>query len=259
MSALKVVSSGVCEATVASTHCGAYWSGAVPPGDTGGTWPADQYCELTITAIQATGYVIPMVRCSSGANTQYRAYLETGASHAFLYAIVAGTANLLATFTITFTTGDVWRLSVAGTVLTISQNGSTVQTFTDTNNYVTSGSPGLDIFAPTIASESVSNFAAGANQAATPTFSPVAGTYAGPQTVTISSSTAGGTIYYTTDGSTPTRSSASISNGGTISVASSLTVKAIASVSNFADSQVGTAAYTITASAGQVGAFLVGP
>ena len=39
--------------------------------------------------------------------------------------------------------------------------------------------------------------------AATPTFSPVAGTYSSTQTVTISDTTTGAAILYTTDGTTP--------------------------------------------------------
>ena len=38
---------------------------------------------------------------------------------------------------------------------------------------------------------------------AAPTFSPAAGTYSSAQTVTISTTTSGATIRYTTDGSTP--------------------------------------------------------
>lgn len=78
---------------------------------------------------------------------------------------------------------------------------------------------------------------------ATPTFSPAPGTYSSAQNVTISTTTSGATIKYTTDGSTPTSSSATYS--GAISVASSKTLKAIAQKSGMTDSAVATAAYTI--------------
>src|SRR5437588_732821 len=83
--------------------------------------------------------------------------------------------------------------------------------------------------------------------AATPTFSPAAGTYASAQSVTISDTTAGATIYYTTDGSTPT--TASTKYVSAISVASSSTIKAIATASGFSTSAVGSAAYTIQTAA----------
>ncbi|MBK8802160.1 MAG: chitobiase/beta-hexosaminidase C-terminal domain-containing protein [Fibrobacteres bacterium] len=40
-----------------------------------------------------------------------------------------------------------------------------------------------------------------------PVFSPASGTYSAAQSVTLSSATSGTTIYYTTDGSTPTKAS----------------------------------------------------
>jgi peptidoglycan/xylan/chitin deacetylase (PgdA/CDA1 family) len=79
--------------------------------------------------------------------------------------------------------------------------------------------------------------------AATPTFSPVAGTYTGTQSVTISDTTSGATIYYTTDSSTPTASSTLYA--GAISVASSKTIKAIAIATGYTNSAVASAAYVI--------------
>jgi hypothetical protein len=69
--------------------------------------------------------------------------------------------------------------------------------------------------------------------AAAPIFNPVAGTYASSQTVTLSSTTTGATLYYTIDGTTPTTSSPSVSNGSTVTVAASETLKAIAVASGY--------------------------
>ena len=77
----------------------------------------------------------------------------------------------------------------------------------------------------------------------TPTFSPVAGTYTSAQSVTISDSTAGTTIYYTTNGTTPTTSSAVYS--GPIAVTSTQLIEAIGVVPGYVTSQVTGAKYTI--------------
>lgn len=83
---------------------------------------------------------------------------------------------------------------------------------------------------------------------ATPVFSPVAGTYSTAQSVTISDSTSGAVIHYTTDSSTPTASSPVYSTA--ITVSSSETLKAMATASGMLDSAVATAAYVIQASGG---------
>jgi YD repeat-containing protein len=79
--------------------------------------------------------------------------------------------------------------------------------------------------------------------AATPAFSPAAGTYVSPQTVVISDSTSGATIYYTTDGSTPTSSSPMMN--GPLTVNSTETIKAMATASGYSQSLVATASYAI--------------
>jgi hypothetical protein len=80
--------------------------------------------------------------------------------------------------------------------------------------------------------------------AGTPTFSPAAGTYTSPQMVTISDTTAGATIFFTTDGSTPTTSSTKFT--GPIAVNSTETIMAIATATGFSNSAVAAATYTIT-------------
>ena len=79
--------------------------------------------------------------------------------------------------------------------------------------------------------------------AATPTFSPVAGTYHSAQSVTIADATPGTTIYYTTNGTTPT--TASTKYNGAISVTATETLEAIAVASSFSNSAVTTTKYTI--------------
>ena len=94
--------------------------------------------------------------------------------------------------------------------------------------------------------------------AATPTFSPAAGTYATAQTVTISDATAGATIYYTTNGTTPTTASSVYSGAITIpATPATETIQAIAVATGDTNSSVASAVYTmspVTATATVVGA-----
>ncbi|MFF2483325.1 beta-1,3-glucanase family protein [Paenibacillus sp. NPDC058071] len=87
-----------------------------------------------------------------------------------------------------------------------------------------------------------------APQAATPTFTPVGGTYSTAQNVTLETTTAGATIKYTTNGSTPIAASPTYT--GAIHVASTTTVKAIAIKAGVADSEIASATYKISAGKG---------
>jgi len=76
-----------------------------------------------------------------------------------------------------------------------------------------------------------------------PNFFPAGGTYLSPQTVTISDAITGANIFYTTDGTTPTTSSTSYT--APIAVSATQTLNAIATASNFNNSGVASATYTI--------------
>ena len=77
-----------------------------------------------------------------------------------------------------------------------------------------------------------------------PEFTPAQGTYSETQNVSFNCNTESATIYYTTDGTTPTTSCAVYN--GPITVSKNTTIKAIACCEGMANSAVSTATYTIT-------------
>jgi hypothetical protein len=79
--------------------------------------------------------------------------------------------------------------------------------------------------------------------AATPVFSPAAGTYATAQSVTISDTTPGGAIHYTTNGTQPTVKSPTYT--APITISKTKTLNAIAVASGYADSATASGTYTI--------------
>ncbi len=83
-------------------------------------------------------------------------------------------------------------------------------------------------------------------QVATPTISPNGATFTTSQTVSLSTSTAGATIRYTTDGSTPSSTVGTVYSSA-FTLTSSATVKAIAYKSGSTDSAVASAAFTYAA------------
>lgn len=82
----------------------------------------------------------------------------------------------------------------------------------------------------------------GSPTCAAPTFSPAEGTYIDAQNVTINCETEGATIYYTTDGTDPTKSSSAYS--APIAVSTTTTIKAMAAKDGYTDSPIASAEYT---------------
>jgi Chitobiase/beta-hexosaminidase C-terminal domain/Legume lectin domain len=80
----------------------------------------------------------------------------------------------------------------------------------------------------------------------TPTFTPAAGTYTGAQSVAIADTDTNASIYYTTNGSTPTASSTLYTTGQPVTVSASETINAIAIDPALTNSSVATAAYVIS-------------
>ncbi len=109
----------------------------------------------------------------------------------------------------------------------------TLQAIATASGYTTSG---IASAAYTIGS--------GTTAAATPMFTPGAGTYTSPQSVTIIDATPGAKIYYTTNGTTPTTASTLYTGPVTVSVSEPL--EAIATATSYTNSRVGGAAYTIS-------------
>jgi hypothetical protein len=139
-----------------------------------------------------------------------------------------------------------------GNLITIYVNGS--QTGTKTPNsgvhynkygqYVSSSGTGPATM-DWVNVQSWAGGTTGGTTVATPTFSPGGGTYTSAQSVSISDSTSGATIYYTTNGSTPTTSSSVYSSP--ISVSSgTVTIKALGVKSGDNNSSVASATYTIS-------------
>jgi hypothetical protein len=124
---------------------------------------------------------------------------------------------------------------------TASLASATVQAgSTSTHNLVCSY-PGDAHFAASVSAAVTENY----SSAATPIFSLEVGNYASAQTVSISDGTTGAAIYYTSDGSTPTTSSAHYT--APIAVTSTVTLKAIAVAPAATTSPVSEVVYTLTA------------
>lgn len=133
-------------------------------------------------------------------------------------------------------TASIGSVSGSSSSTTVTWTGSATADFTITNN--------KQIRWTSI----VVTYTSSTPTCAIPTFTPASGIYTSIQNVTLSSETDGATIYYTTDGTTPTASSSVYSSA--IPVSSTTTVKALAVKDGMNNSDVASATYAILGHAG---------
>ena len=236
----------------------------------GGTWTdiGSSSASVTLTLGGATSAISFKVTASDQASTA--TYVVTLALQTIsLGSGTNGTAAGSVTYGATTTnvpdgTSGVftWYTSSAGTTTTTAPTGVTASVSAVASNAATVT---MAVGATAVAGNYYFTLAEGSalssvttlavlGSAATPTFNPAAGTYGSNQSVTLSCSTPGATIYYTMDGTTPTTSSTIYTTPiGLIGHGATVTIKAIAAATGYVTSSVGSASYTLNQGAVVVG------
>ena len=236
----------------------------------GGTYTAVQSVSIGDTTSGATIYYTLDGSTPTTASTQYNGAITVGATTTInAIATASGLANstvATATYTINLPAAATPTFSPAAGTFTSTQSVTIADTTPGATIYYTTNGTTPTLSSPvyggaisvgsttTIEAIAVATgystsalatgvFTINLPPAATPTFSPVAGTFTSAQTVSIGDTSAGATIYYTTDGSTPTTSSAKFTSA--ISVTTTTTIKAIATASGFSTSAVASGTFTI--------------
>ncbi len=229
--------------TITSTTSGSsirYTTNGTAPTSTSGTVYSSPVSISVTTKLEAIAYKSGSTSSSVTSGT-YTINLPTAVAPTF--SPVAGTYTSVQTVTITTTT--------SGASIHYTTDGSTPSATAGTL-YSTPVSIGVTTTLKAIAFKTNFNnssvtsgtYTINLPTAVAPTFSPVAGTYTSPQTVTITTTTSGASIHYTTDGSTPSATAGTLYSAP-VSIGVTTTLKAIAFKTNFNSSTVTSGVYTI--------------
>jgi hypothetical protein len=234
-----------------------------------GTYTSSQTVTITDATAGASIYYTTNGSTPSTASTLYSGPITVAASETInAIAVVSGSTNsavVSAVYTINIASASSPTFSPAGGTYTSAQTVTLSDATAGASIYYTTDgsapSASSKLYSSPISvtqTQTINAIAAAAGftnspvataaytiniPAATPVFSPAGGTYTSVQTVSMSDTTAGASIYYTTDGSTPTASSTHYSSPLTVSTTQ--TIKAIAVASGFTNSAVAAASFTL--------------
>lgn len=221
-------------------------SGISPPnGDPSVTFDANDSWAIVSASFPSSSLnptTTTKLQCSYSGDSNYEASTSPTLSYAFqqlnppVFSLLVGVYNAPQTVTISDAPGGTIYFTTDGSTPTTASTAytgpipiSTTTTFkaiAAESGYVTSA-----------VSEALFTFAA------TPQFSPPGGAYSTGQKVSITDSTPNTTIYYTTDGSTPTTHSHQYSTP--IATSRNTTISALAIAANYLNSVVATASYSV--------------
>ena len=196
-------------------------------------------------------YSGPITTSGTGAETIEAIAIATGYAQSGVGSAIYRTRVATPTFapaTGTYTGAQLVAISDTTTDATIyyTTNGTTPTTASAVYSAPIPVSADETLRAIAVASGDVTSLVGAATyaiDAAKPSFLPLGGTYTAPQSVTISDTSSGAIIYYTTNGATPTTSSTVYS--GPIAVSSNTTLKAVAASGGYSTGAVATATYGI--------------
>jgi RHS repeat-associated protein len=232
--------------TISTTTSGAqivYTTDGSTPTKTHGTQYGGAITVASTTTINAIAFVPASIKTSSVGSATYTinppvatpTFSPTGGTYTSTQSVTIGTTTSGATirYTIDGSTPSETHGTVYSSAISVA-SATTINAIAYESGYTDSSvaSASYTITPPV----------------ATPTFSPTGGTYTSTQSVTIGTTTSGATIRYTIDGSTPSETHGTV-YGSAISVASTMTINAIAYETGYTDSSVASATYTITPAA----------
>ena len=209
--------------TVVGSPINGTGSAITAPASTAGTYTMKATNTINGCVLAMTGSAVLSIKARPTAN------ITGGTSSSVTVALTGATP-----WSGTLSDGTTFTASTSPKTITLSPIGTTtytVATLTDANS------------CPTIAGDLTGSYTI-TMKAATPLISLPTGTYTNQQSVTITTSTSGATIKYTTDGSTPSQSNGTLYSGAVI-INTSSTLKAIAYKTSFTNSDVSSSDYTI--------------